>query len=260
MVHRQIPDLEENQLILEPAPRNTAPCIGLAAHYLARRFPDEVMAVLPADHVIGDTGTFYRALEAAESLARDDWLVTFGIEPTRPATGYGYIEAENDLGLFSGFQAFAARCFTEKPNLETAREYVQGGQHYWNSGMFVWRTSTILEEIASSQPGLAAVLEEISRHRQDPARVNRLFEGLSSLSIDYAVMEHSSRVAVVPVRLQWDDVGDWRALIDHLPGDRGRESQQYTSGASGGPKLSCLQRRGKTGCPAGRREPGRSGY
>ncbi len=219
MVHRQIPDLEENQLILEPAPRNTAPCIGLAAHYLARRFPDEVMAVLPADHVIGDTGTFHRALEAAESLARNDWLVTFGIEPTRPATGYGYIEAENDLGLFSGFQAFAARRFTEKPNLETAREYVQGGQHYWNSGMFVWRTSTILEEIASSQPGLAAVLEEISRHRQDPPRANRLFEDLSSLSIDYAVMEHSSRVAVVPVRLQWDDVGDWRALIDHLPGD-----------------------------------------
>ena len=218
IVHRQIPDLEENQLILEPASKNTAPCIGLAAHYLAKLFPDEVMAVLPADHLIGDIGTFHRALEAAESLARKNWLVTFGIEPTRPATGYGYIEVENDLGFFSGFQAFAVRRFTEKPNLETAREYVRGGQHYWNSGMFVWRTSSILEEIAASQPDLSKVLQEISE--EDPPRANRLFEGLSSLSIDYAVMEHSSRVAVIPARLQWDDVGDWRALIDHLPGDR----------------------------------------
>ena len=220
IVHRQIPDLEKNQLILEPASRNTAPCIGLAAHYLAKHFPDEVMAVLPADHVIGDIDTFQRALEAAESLARKDWLVTFGIEPTRPATGYGYIEIENDLGFFSGFRAFSVRRFAEKPDLETAREYVRGGQHYWNSGMFVWRTSSILEEIAASQPDLAAVLQEMNHSEEDPARANRLFEGLSSLSIDYAVMEHSSRVAVIPARLQWDDVGDWRALMDHLPGDR----------------------------------------
>ena len=108
----------------------------------------------------------------------------------------------------------------EKPDLETAREYVRGGQHYWNSGMFVWRTSSILEEIAASQPDLAAVLQEMNHSEENPARANRLFEGLSSLSIDYAVMEHSSRVAVIPARLQWDDVGDWRALMDHLPGDR----------------------------------------
>ena len=220
IVLRQIPDLNENQLIIEPASRNTAPCIGLAAHYLARHFPDEVMAVLPADHAIGDIATFHRALEAAEALARKGWLVTFGIEPTRPATGYGYIEVESDLGFFSGFQACAVRRFTEKPSLETAREYVRGGQHYWNSGMFVWRTSSILEEIATSQPDLFTVLQKIDRSEEDPARANRLFEGLSSLSIDYAVMEHSSRVAVIPVRLQWDDVGDWRSLFDHLPGDQ----------------------------------------
>ena len=220
IVHRQIPDLADEQLILEPASRNTAPCIGLAAQYLARHFPDEVMVVLPADHVIGDIDTFHRALEAAESLARKEWLVTFGIEPTRPATGYGYIERENDVGVFSDFQAYSVRRFTEKPDLETAREYVQGGQHYWNSGMFVWRTSSILEEIAASQPDLSSVLRQINDSEKDPARANRLFEGLSSLSIDYAVMEHSSRVAVIPVRLQWDDVGDWRSLFDHLPGDQ----------------------------------------
>ncbi len=220
IVHRQIPDLADEQLILEPASRNTAPCIGLAAQYLAEHFPDEVMAVLPADHVIGDIDTFHRALEAAESLARKDWLVTFGLEPTRPATGYGYIERENDLGVFSDFQAYSVRRFTEKPDLETAREYVQGGQHYWNSGMFVWRTSSILEAIAASQPDLSSVLQEVNHSKEDPARATRLFEGLSSLSIDYAVMEHASRVAVIPARLQWDDVGDWRSLFDHLPGDQ----------------------------------------
>ena len=220
IVQRQIPDLADEQLILEPASRNTAPCIGLAAQYLAKHFPDEVMAVLPADHVIGDKDTFLRALEAAESLARKDWLVTFGIEPTRPATGYGYLERENDLGVFSDFQAYSVRRFSEKPDLETAREYVQGGQHFWNSGMFVWRTSSILAEIAASQPDLSSVLQQINRSEEDPARANRLFAGLSSLSIDYAVMEHSSRVAVIPVRLQWDDVGDWRSLFDHLPGDQ----------------------------------------
>ena len=219
IVRRQIPDLAEEQLILEPAPRNTAPCIGLAAQHLARLFPDEVMAVLPADHVIGEVETFHRALLAAESLARQDWLVTFGIEPTRPATGYGYIETESDLGVVAGFPAFSVRRFTEKPDLETARRYVQGGKHYWNSGMFVWRTSAILEEIAACQPGLAAILQEISRSREDPLRANRLFEGLSSLSIDYAVMEQSRRVAVIPARLEWDDLGDWRSLFDHLPGD-----------------------------------------
>ena len=220
IVHRQIPDLADEQLILEPASRNTAPCIGLAAQYLAKHFPDEVMAVLPADHVIGDIDTFHRALEAAESLAREDWLVTFGIEPTRPATGYGYIEREADLGVFSDFQAYSVRRFTEKPDLETAREYVQGRQHYWNSGMFVWRTSLILEEIAASQPDLSSVLQQISHSEEDPGRASRLFAGLSSLSIDYAVMEHSRRVAVMPVRLQWDDVGNWRSLFDHLPGDQ----------------------------------------
>ncbi len=220
IVQRQIPDLADEQLILEPASRNTAPCIGLAAQYLAKHFPDEVMAVLPADHVIGDIDTLHRALEAAESLARKNWLVTFGIEPTRPATGYGYIERENELGVFSDFQAFSVRRFTEKPDLETAREYVQGGLHYWNSGMFVWQTSSILEEIAASQPDLSSVLQEISHSEEDPDRANRLFEGLSSLSIDYAVMERSSRVAVIPAQLQWDDVGDWRSLFDHLPGDK----------------------------------------
>ncbi len=219
LLQQQIPGLEEEQIILEPAGRNTAPCIGLAAHYLERRFGDEVMAVLPADHTIGDTEAFQKALGAAQAAAGEKRLVTFGIEPTRPATGYGYIERGKSLGLFSGLEAFRVRNFREKPDLETARSYVQGRDHYWNSGMFVWRTSAILEEINSAQPELGSVLRQIAGN-QDRQRVKELFEGLESLSIDYAVMEKSKRVTVIPVRFDWDDVGDWRALFDHLPSDR----------------------------------------
>ena len=215
----QIPGLKEEQIIVEPAPRNTAPCIGLAAHYLQERFGDEVMAVLPADHTIGNTETFQNALVAAETVARENWLVTLGIEATRPATGYGYIERGSSLGLLSGFETFQVQSFREKPDLETAQNYLRGGNHYWNSGIFVWKTSTILEEIDASQPELGLVLNKISRsHNQK--KIKGLFEGLESLSVDYAVMEISRRVTVIPVGFKWDDLGDWNALFDLLPSDR----------------------------------------
>ena len=215
----QIPGLREEQIIVEPAARNTAPCIGLAAHHLQERFGDEVMAVLPADHTIGDTEAFQKALAAAGTVAQEDRLVTLGIEVTRPATGYGYIEIGSPLGLFSGFEAFQVRSFREKPDLETAQNYLRDRNHYWNSGIFVWKTSNILEEINSTQPELGSVLQRIAKS-QDQEERKRLFESLESLSVDYAVMEKSRRVTVIPVGFKWDDVGDWHALFDLLPSDR----------------------------------------
>ena len=218
-VLEQVPELTHEQVIVEPAARNTAPCIGLAASYLKQRFPDEVMAVLPADHVIRDEVGFHRALVAADRLAREGWLITFGINPSYAATGYGYVERAGAIGEGLGHEAYRVGRFIEKPDRETAQQFIANPGFSWNSGMFVWTIAGILSEIDQHMPDLGAALKEIERNAGDQERIHKIFGGVPKTSIDYGVMERTERAGVIPCDFGWSDVGSWKALKDLTESD-----------------------------------------
>jgi len=208
----QLPWLTPDQLILEPLARNTAACVGLAAKYLSSRFGSELMVVLPSDHVIKEEQEFRSVLESALELASRDWLVTFGIQPSAPITGYGYVEMGEVIGTFCGREAFRVKQFIEKPDLLTAEKLVDSGVCLWNSGMFVWKTDVILEEIQRWMPDLDQVLaraESVGFHWEAFAPA---FASLASVPVDIGILEQSDRVVTVPCRIGWSDVGGWQAL------------------------------------------------
>jgi mannose-1-phosphate guanylyltransferase len=209
-------------VVAEPVARNTAPAIGLAAAIIAAHDPRGVMAVLPADHFIRDEDALRATLMTAAHTARNGYLVTLGIMPSRPETGYGYIEADTEL---RGEGPFPVRRFVEKPPLEDALRYLEEGNYFWNSGMFIWRSDTILEEIARHMPDLSSLLAEINftgdvwELSDLESQIRELFPRASSISIDYGVMERSDRVQVVPVEMGWSDVGSWSALPEVIAPD-----------------------------------------
>lgn len=219
-IKAQLPELGDSQLIVEPAARNTAACIGLSAGYLQQSFPEEVMVVLPSDHMIREVGEFHEVLRAAAELAQEDWLVTFGIEPAFPSTGYGYLKCGEEISRVRGREAFRVESFMEKPDREAAEKFLQGGGHYWNSGMFVWKVESILNEIERSMPRLHEGLLKIRNAAGDAEKVAEIFGHFENISIDYGVMERSERVATLPCNLGWSDVGSWVALEEFLPTDR----------------------------------------
>jgi mannose-1-phosphate guanylyltransferase len=222
LVREQLPQLSAEQVIVEPEAKNTAPCLGLSAFYLRDRIGsadalDAVMVALPADHLIQDVGEFHEALQAAERLARQRWLVTFGIEPSYPATGYGYLERGEPISGDGKRPSFRVSRFTEKPDEETACRFLEQGGYYWNSGMFVWTLGTLLDEMRRLMPELYSGLQEMASDWADKDKTARLFSRFPSLSIDYGVMEQASRVAVLPCRPGWNDVGNWRSLEEVWP-------------------------------------------
>lgn len=212
-------------VIAEPSARNTAPAIGLAAALIAARDPSGIMVVLPADHFIKNEQALRDTLVFAGNTARDGFLVTLGILPSRPETGYGYIEA--DVAAMGNAQGpFPVRRFVEKPPLAEALRYLEEGNFFWNSGMFIWRAGTILEELKLFLPALHEKLADLV-----PAgapwgddglkdKIAALYQDIESISIDYGVMEKSSRVQMVPVEMGWSDVGSWSALPEVVEPDR----------------------------------------
>jgi mannose-1-phosphate guanylyltransferase len=197
-----------SQVLAEPVPRNTAPCIGWATATIARVDPEAIIAVLPADHFIADEPAFLEVFARALGAARDGWLATIGIVPTRPETGYGYIEVGEPIA--DGVNV-AAR-FVEKPNRESAEAFVAGGRHLWNAGMFFYRAAAMRDAIAKHLPSLSAGLDRIDAASAagDEARVlAEVFPTLPSISIDHGVMERVDRIAVVPGSFGWNDVGNW---------------------------------------------------
>ena len=208
----QMLGVSDASILLEPVARNTAPAIALAALQALSRDPDATLLVLPADHLIGDTDSFSDAVRRALPLAADGWLVTFGIRPDGPETGFGYIRRGNPLND-SGYQVDA---FVEKPDRATAESYLETGAYDWNSGMFLFRASRLLEELAQQVPsihaGVATAFE--SAHADlDFVRIDKeAFAQVPEDSIDYAVMERTRRAAVVPVSCEWSDIGSWAAL------------------------------------------------
>ena len=219
----QCPEIPEQNYIIEPLPRGTASVVGLAAIALSSFDPQAVMAVLTADHFIKNEDQFRELLYVAHDVAMDGFLVTMGIQPTFPATGFGYVQTGELIGKYRGHDAFKVLSFKEKPNENLAQEFVRDGDHLWNSGMFFWRVSRILEEFDRQMPDLASSLKVIGSNWDESRRtqiLNRVWPDIKPETIDYGIMEHAQRVAVVPaVGLGWSDVGSWDSLIDLLDGD-----------------------------------------
>ncbi len=217
LVQQQLPDLPPGNLLVEPTPRDSAPAIALACLTIEERFGDVVAGFFSSDHEIGDVEEFQAVLHRAAQLASaEDGLVTIGISPTRPATGYGYIEVGEPAGDEAGSGNRVAR-FVEKPNLPTAKSYVAGGRHLWNAGIFVWRVSTALAELDDLDPELMVPL----RRAFASGEVAEVFPSLKKISIDFALMERTDRALVVPGSFAWDDIGDWVALERLLTPENG---------------------------------------
>jgi mannose-1-phosphate guanylyltransferase len=217
-------------VIAEPVARNTAPAIGLAAALIAAHDPSGIMAVLPADHFIKNEKMLRDTLVFSGQVAKDGFLVTLGILPSRPETGYGYIEASMDSlneGPGQGHEQgpFPVKRFVEKPPLSEALRYLEEGNFFWNSGMFIWRADTILEEIGTFMPALHYKLVHLIptgsswEHALLKEQIGALYQDIESVSIDYGVMEKSSRVQMVPVEMGWSDVGSWSALPEVIEPD-----------------------------------------
>jgi mannose-1-phosphate guanylyltransferase/mannose-6-phosphate isomerase len=210
-------DAIKDNFVIEPEGRNTAPAIALVALELMRRDPDTIMMVLPADHVIKGEKGFQSAVTLGAELAAKGHLVTFGIKPTRPETGYGYIRPKQRVRLASKGKlvGYPIERFVEKPSAAKAAQYLKAGNYYWNSGMFVWRASAILEELAVHQPALARAMGEIGKlvdSGSSNVAVNEAYRQLTPVSIDNGVMELSSRAVMIPVGFTWSDVGNWSSL------------------------------------------------
>ena len=214
----------ELDFILEPFGRNTAPAIAAAALHVARRYGEDAhLLVLPADHLITDIAAFASAVDSARRLADQGWLVTFGLLPTRAETGFGYIEKGQALGS----NGFTVAQFVEKPDTQTARHYLDGGRHLWNSGMFCMRADSVLAEFKTHAPQvLDAVIHCLEHSQAFEGKQQRhleldsqCFAQVADISIDYALMEHSQKVAVVPCHLGWSDIGSWEAVRQLSPAD-----------------------------------------
>lgn len=230
----QLPELPPSHVIGEPARRDTAACIGLGAALIAREDPDATIIVMPADHIIEPVQEFRRAVHAAEQFANDfpTSLLTFGIRPTYPSTGYGYIRFADQAATRQGVAISRVTEFREKPDDETAERYVASGQYFWNSGIFVWKPGAVLGELKAQKPELhAAVMRIVEAWKtpRGPEVFRNEFETVERISIDYAVMQEAGKagkVLVMHAPYQWDDVGSWLALERRNPQDSNRNTVQ----------------------------------
>jgi len=224
LLRSQVPELPADCFLVEPEPRGTAAVAGLAALIVERRLPGAAMACVTADHAIAHPERFRAALAAAHALALEGDLVTLGITPTYPATGYGYIERGEGRGTFNGIRAYRVKTFKEKPTSELAQAYLADGKHLWNSGMFVWLVDCLRKEIARQMPDLGAGLLQVEAAMKAPGDAEALARAWAKLprqTIDYGIMEHAERVSVIPADdLGWYDIGSWDRVLEVLPSDK----------------------------------------
>ncbi|MBF0492862.1 MAG: mannose-1-phosphate guanylyltransferase [Deltaproteobacteria bacterium] len=227
LMKNDFPELNDEQFLLEPEGKNTAAAIALAAYHLNKVDPEGIMVVLPADHKILQKEKFQQVLQEASSLAQaQEALVTLGVLPHFAATGYGYIQKGESIG-----KAFRVKQFKEKPDLETAEKYIKSEEYFWNSGMFVWKTSNYIHEYQQHLPHDASLFE---RHFPSPlggegqgegSNLSALYSQLTSISVDYAILEKSKNVVVLPARFDWDDVGSLASLAKYFPRDEFENSR-----------------------------------
>lgn len=215
-IKRQLPELKEHQVIAEPVGRNTAPCVALAAYRLRKKDPEAIMAVLPADHVVGKEGDFREALRVAvDAIACGEYLLTFGIVPNRPETGYGYIKIGEPKWGSEPNAVFTVIRFVEKPDLSTAKYYLASGTYLWNSGIFVWKAADIITALDRHLPRLSTAIRGISDSlgtTEESRAIEQAYEGIEAISIDYGVLEKADNVLCLPIDVDWNDVGSWASL------------------------------------------------
>lgn len=222
-LEKHLLEVPKENVIYEPLGKNTAACIGLAAIYLQKKQPDGIMIVTPADHLIKNKARFTKTLKAAADLAQNnDALVTIGITPDRPSTGYGYIQIDKEIGVFDGVKAYQIKTFAEKPNLATAKRFLQCGDFFWNSGLFIFRISVFLKALKTYLPDLHDGLMEIQKHIDKPGFepvLQSVYRQLKSISIDYGVMEKAKNVFLVQGNFEWNDLGSWEQVYKLSPKD-----------------------------------------
>src|SRR6266849_6245133 len=246
-VRKQVPTAARKHVLIEPLGMNTAVAIGLAAiHVRHATHGDALIAVLPADHYIEQPQKFQELMRAALDVARERWrLVVLGIPPTRPETGFGYIEKTGEPIDSKGFPVFAVRRFTEKPELKLAQEYIASGNYHWNAGMFFWRVSTFLENLKNFLPKTYTALEKLAEFigtRSYKRKLRAIYPKLENISVDYAVLEPATRVEgpprvfVIPAEVGWSDIGSWAAVYQLLAKKSGENvlaGQGHTLDAEG---------------------------
>ncbi len=215
-VKEELSQVPAKNIISEPFGRNTAACIGLAATIISKKCPNAIMAVMTADHLIESPDLFIKSIKCAEKLAIEEAaLITFGIKPTEPSVNYGYIQRDEEVINLQGFPVYDVKCFTEKPDRITAENFLKSDNYYWNSGIFVWSASTILENINTHMPDLSHGLERIKKSLETPDESSVIcheYEKFENISIDYGIMERASNVKIIEAGFTWDDVGSWLAI------------------------------------------------
>lgn len=218
MVIENIPELPEENIILEPYGRNTAPTIAYAALLLQEKDPDAVMVAVPADHIIGDGPVFDDNVRSALSYASEqEVLLTMGVIPTRPDTNFGYVQISGGKDAYSPGEPVKAKTFTEKPDLELAKVFVESGEFLWNSGIFFWKASVVLDEMRKCCPEITRLWDDWSITEPGPKRdtlVEKAYSETARTAIDYALMEKSDKVWVLPTTFRWSDIGSWNTLYE----------------------------------------------
>lgn len=222
-MREDVPDIPAKNFIAEPYGRDNAAATGLALTVIHKRDPKAVVAILTADHHIGKPDLFRRVLKTAYEIASENYIVTLGISPSFPSTGFGYIKQGQQLGETDGFAWHTADRFTEKPDVVRATQFIASGLYSWNSGMFIWRTEQALEEFARQQPEMHQLFAELEPTVDTPdylTKLDEIWPKMLKKSIDFAIMEGAERMVIIPVEIGWSDVGSWSSLYDLLPQDR----------------------------------------
>ncbi len=227
-VEKEILEFPRQNIIAEPIGRGTAPSVALAAAIIANKNPNEIMGVFAADHFIENPEILMKAIKKGEQFLRqnDQYLVTFGITPNNPETGYGYVERGELIEKKGSFSIYQAKKFVEKPNFEKAKEYLKNGNFFWNSGMFLWKVSIIIEKFRQYTPDTYDRLQKIKQAvgtKKFEKILKQEFPQMDKNSIDYAILENEPKMAIIPVKLDWNDGGSWTALKSALIGD-GKEN------------------------------------
>lgn len=223
IVKEQLPDVPVSHILLEPCRRNTAPCIAYVSWRIKSEDADANIVVTPSDHVVMNVAEFQRVINAAlDFTSSSDAIVTLGMKPNRPETGYGYIQADLSVPSLSNKEIFSVDSFREKPDLETAKKYVQKDNYFWNAGIFVWSAHTIVNAFRVYQPALASIFEKLIPYyntSEEQTKINELFPTCENISVDYAIMEKAEEIFVMPADFGWSDLGTWGSLHGQVEKD-----------------------------------------
>ena len=238
LVREQLPEIPKENILLEPCMRNTAPCIAYVAWKIAMRYPKANLVVTPADHVVMDTAEFRRVITSALSFTKDSSaILTLGMKPSRPETGYGYIEADIQSASPKNKEVYRVSAFREKPTPERAAEYIAQPNYYWNAGIFVWNVQTVIRAMRLHQPEIAEIMEDASLSFYsliEQMVIDELFPKCKSISVDYAIMEKAKDMYVFPADFGWSDLGTWGSLHE-------RTEKDASNNAAIGPNIHLIE-------------------